>query len=57
MNHSEWKTRGTRKLLGEQVEESSAYVEAGYAFALAQAVHDPVRRSVCRSPSWRGGQV
>lgn len=40
MNHSEWKTRRTRKLLGEQVAESPAYVEAGYAFALAQAVHD-----------------
>ena len=40
MNHSEWRTRRTRKLLGEQVAESSAYVEAGYAFALAQAVHD-----------------
>ena len=43
MNHSEWKTRRTRKLLGESVEESPAYVEAGYAFALAQAVYD--RRS------------
>jgi transcriptional regulator with XRE-family HTH domain len=40
MNHSEWKTRRTRKLLGETVEESAAYVEAGYAFALGQAVHD-----------------
>ncbi|MFC9911820.1 helix-turn-helix domain-containing protein [Streptomyces sp. NPDC127197] len=40
MNHSQWKTRRTRKLLGEQVEESAAYVEAGYAFALGQAVHD-----------------
>ncbi|GGV89536.1 hypothetical protein GCM10015535_43480 [Streptomyces gelaticus] len=40
MDHSQWKTRQTRKLLGEVVEESSAYVEAGYAFALGQAVHD-----------------
>jgi len=40
MNHSEWKTRRTRKLLGETVEESAAYVEAGYAFALGQAVFD-----------------
>lgn len=30
-----------RKCLGEeQVADGSAYVEAGYAFALAQAVHD-----------------
>ncbi|MFF8611465.1 helix-turn-helix domain-containing protein [Streptomyces sp. NPDC015350] len=40
MNHSRWKTRQTRKLLGEAVEESSACVEAGYAFALGQAVYD-----------------
>ncbi|WP_380280928.1 helix-turn-helix domain-containing protein [Kitasatospora purpeofusca] len=40
MNHGEWKTRRTRKLLGETVEESAAYVEAGYAFALGQAVYD-----------------
>lgn len=40
MNHSQWKTRRTKKLLGESVEESQAYVEAGYAFALGQAVHD-----------------
>nr|WSZ97971.1 helix-turn-helix domain-containing protein [Streptomyces sp. NBC_00857] len=40
MNHSQWKTRRTRKLLGETVEESPAYREAGYAFALGQAVHD-----------------
>lgn len=40
MNHSQWKTRRTRKLLGETVEESSAYVEAGHAFALGQAVYD-----------------
>ncbi|MEV7777084.1 helix-turn-helix transcriptional regulator [Kitasatospora sp. NPDC088351] len=40
MNHSQWKTRRTRMLLGESVEESSAYVEAGYAFALGQAVYD-----------------
>ncbi|MFB8236825.1 helix-turn-helix domain-containing protein [Kitasatospora purpeofusca] len=40
MNHSEWRTRRARKLLGETVEESAAYVEAGYAFALGQAVYD-----------------
>ncbi|HEY0696553.1 MAG TPA: helix-turn-helix transcriptional regulator [Micromonospora sp.] len=40
MNHSQWKTRRTRKLLGESVEESQAYIEAGYAFALGQAVYD-----------------
>ncbi|WP_116211444.1 helix-turn-helix domain-containing protein [Streptomyces olivoreticuli] len=40
MNHSQWKTRRTRKLLGEQVEESPAYMEAGYAYALGQAVYD-----------------
>ncbi|MFI6651366.1 helix-turn-helix domain-containing protein [Streptomyces sp. NPDC050529] len=40
MNHSAWKTRRTRKLLGETVEESTAYTEAGYAFALGQAVYD-----------------
>lgn len=43
MNHSRWKTRRTRKLLGETVEESPAYTEAGQAFALGQAVYD--RRS------------
>ncbi|WST75746.1 helix-turn-helix domain-containing protein [Streptomyces sp. NBC_01136] len=40
MNHSQWKTRRTRKLSGDSIEESPAYVEAGYAFALGQAVHD-----------------
>ncbi|AXE78339.1 hypothetical protein GCM10010207_88460 [Streptomyces atratus] len=40
MNHSQWKTRRTRRLLGEPVEESPAYREAGYAFALGQAVYD-----------------
>ncbi|MFG2293959.1 helix-turn-helix domain-containing protein [Streptomyces sp. NPDC048603] len=40
MNHSQWRTRRTKKLLGEPVEESPAYVEAGYAFALGQAVYD-----------------
>ncbi|MEV8017857.1 helix-turn-helix transcriptional regulator [Streptomyces sp. NPDC086554] len=40
MNHSQWKTRRARKLAGESVEESLAYVEAGYAFALGQAVYD-----------------
>ncbi|WP_030747202.1 helix-turn-helix domain-containing protein [Streptomyces sp. NRRL F-5135] len=40
MNHAQWKTRRTRRLLGETVEESPAYTEAGYAFALGQAVFD-----------------
>lgn len=40
MHHARWKPRQTRKLLGETVEESAAYVEAGYAFALGQAVYD-----------------
>lgn len=40
MNHSQWKTRRTRKLLGETVEESPAYIEAGHALALGQAVYD-----------------
>ncbi|RDG35798.1 helix-turn-helix domain-containing protein [Streptomyces corynorhini] len=44
MNHSQWTTRRTRKLLGETVDESPAYIEAGHAFALGQAVYD--RRSV-----------
>jgi DNA-binding XRE family transcriptional regulator len=40
VNHSEWKTRRTRRLLGETVAESPAYVAAGHAFALGQAVYD-----------------
>jgi transcriptional regulator with XRE-family HTH domain len=40
VNHSQWSTRRTRKLLGESVTESPAYVEAGYALALGQAVYD-----------------
>jgi ribosome-binding protein aMBF1 (putative translation factor) len=40
VNHSQWKTRRTRRLLGEVVEESPAYVQAGQAFALGQAVYD-----------------
>jgi len=40
VNHSQWKTRRTRKLLGESVDESLAYQEAGQAFALGQAVYD-----------------
>jgi ribosome-binding protein aMBF1 (putative translation factor) len=40
VNHSQWKTRRTKKLLGETVDESPAYVEAGYALALGQAVYD-----------------
>jgi ribosome-binding protein aMBF1 (putative translation factor) len=40
VNHSEWKTRRTRRLLGETVEVSPAYIEAGHALALGQAVYD-----------------
>lgn len=40
MNHSQWKTRQARRLMGENVEESAAYTEAGHAFALGQAVYD-----------------
>ncbi|MFJ7156062.1 helix-turn-helix domain-containing protein [Streptomyces sp. NPDC101118] len=40
MSHSHWKTRRTRKLLGQSVQESPAYVQAGYGFALGQAVYD-----------------
>ncbi|MFP8960977.1 helix-turn-helix domain-containing protein [Streptomyces nanhaiensis] len=40
MNHAQWRTRRTRRLLGETVEESPAYAEAGHAFALGQAVYD-----------------
>jgi transcriptional regulator with XRE-family HTH domain len=40
VNHAQWRTRGARKLLGETVEESPAYVEAGYAFGLGQTVYD-----------------
>lgn len=43
VKHSQWRTRQTRRLLGEAVAESPAYVEAGYAFTLGQAVYD--RRS------------
>ncbi|GAA1074682.1 helix-turn-helix domain-containing protein [Nocardiopsis metallicus] len=40
MSHSHWLTRRTRRLADEHVEESAAYVEAGQAFALGQAVYD-----------------
>ncbi|MFE9102461.1 helix-turn-helix domain-containing protein [Actinomadura geliboluensis] len=40
MNHSQWKTRRTKKLLGETVKETPSYIEAGHALALGQAVHD-----------------
>ncbi|WP_372445135.1 helix-turn-helix domain-containing protein [Streptomyces verrucosisporus] len=40
MNHARWRTRRTRRLLGEAVEESPAYAEAGHAFALGRAVYD-----------------
>jgi transcriptional regulator with XRE-family HTH domain len=40
VNHAQWRTTRTRKLLGETVVESPGYVAAGYAFALGQAVYD-----------------
>ncbi|MEV5570934.1 helix-turn-helix transcriptional regulator [Spirillospora sp. NPDC052269] len=40
MNHDQWKTRRARRLLGDSVEESPAYTEAGYALGLGQAVYD-----------------
>lgn len=40
MNHSQWKTRRTRRLLGEETEPSQAYKDAGAAFELGQAVYD-----------------
>ncbi|MFI6153508.1 helix-turn-helix domain-containing protein [Kitasatospora sp. NPDC051170] len=44
MNHSQWKTRRTRELLGEQVEESpemAAFrLEMQYSEALGQALYD-----------------
>ncbi|NMI54265.1 MULTISPECIES: helix-turn-helix domain-containing protein [unclassified Streptomyces] len=40
MNHAQWKTRRTRQLLGEKVEPSEAYTNAGDAMALGQAVYD-----------------
>ncbi|MFI1376084.1 helix-turn-helix domain-containing protein [Streptomyces longwoodensis] len=40
MNHAQWKTRHTRRLLGEKVEPSEAYTSAGDAMALGQALYD-----------------
>jgi ribosome-binding protein aMBF1 (putative translation factor) len=40
MNHSKWRTRRTRELLGEQVEYSEEYIEARLAGDLGQAVYD-----------------
>ncbi|MFC5184052.1 helix-turn-helix domain-containing protein [Actinomadura harenae] len=40
MNHDQWKTRRTRRLMGESVEESPGYREAGHALGLGQAVYD-----------------
>lgn len=40
MNHAQWRTRRTRALLGDTVQESEAYREAGYAFALGHAVYN-----------------
>ena len=40
MNHTQWRTRRARRLVNEQGEESAAYVAAGHAFALGQAVYD-----------------
>ncbi|RAY12833.1 transcriptional regulator [Actinomadura craniellae] len=39
MNHSQWKTRRIKTLREGTVEESPAYVEAGHALALGQAVY------------------
>ncbi|GAA2336332.1 helix-turn-helix domain-containing protein [Streptomyces kunmingensis] len=39
MNHTQWKTTRTRRLAGENVEPSAAYVEAGYALALGEALY------------------
>jgi ribosome-binding protein aMBF1 (putative translation factor) len=40
VNHAQWKTHRTRRLLGEEPEPSQAYKDAGAAFDLAQAVYD-----------------
>ncbi|MEU0596543.1 helix-turn-helix domain-containing protein [Streptomyces ardesiacus] len=40
MNHTQWQTRRTRRLLGEKAEPSEAYTSAGDAMALGQAVYD-----------------
>lgn len=40
MNHAQWKTHRTRRLLSEEPEPSQAYKDAGAAFDLAQAVYD-----------------
>lgn len=39
MNHAQWKTRRTKKLLGETVTMTPEYIDAGYAFALARALY------------------
>ncbi|MFJ7249692.1 helix-turn-helix domain-containing protein [Kitasatospora sp. NPDC098652] len=44
MNHSQWKTRRTRELLGEQVQESpeaaAEQLEFRYSWAFGQALYD-----------------
>jgi transcriptional regulator with XRE-family HTH domain len=40
MHHAQWRTRRSRRLLGETVTESEAYTAAGHSFALGQAVYD-----------------
>lgn len=40
MNHSQWKTRRTRQLLGEAVEYDLEYVDARLAGDLGQAIYD-----------------
>ena len=40
MNHSQWKTRRTKQLLGEPVEYDQEYLDARLAGDLGQAVYD-----------------
>ena len=40
MNHSTWRTRRTRQLVGETVEYDQEYVDARLAGDLGQAVYD-----------------
>ncbi|MDT0309725.1 helix-turn-helix domain-containing protein [Streptomyces sp. DSM 44917] len=40
MNHSQWKTRRTKQLLGETVEHDQEYIDARLAGDLGQAIYD-----------------
>lgn len=40
MNHSQWKTRRTKQLLGEAVEYDQEYLDARLAGDLGQAIYD-----------------